>query len=178
GWWIGVVGIIGIIAACMYSAGNYSLAALGLGEVIGATFLGFVPFMLALVMQNAPIAGDMLLPGIPFVLLIASMILTNNIRDIQKDDGFRKTVPMRIGKRIAVGILYSLVIGAYLTIFILAWTKLVFWPVAMVVFALPMAIRLLRSVRKGASEEERQLGMKWSALHHWIFGLSYGAGIW
>src|SRR5699024_909427 len=98
--------------------------------------------------------------------------------DIEKDDGFRKTVPMRIGKRIAIGLLYSMVFGAYVTIIFLVLWDIAFWPVVMIVFALPMAVRLLRSVRAGANEAEGKRSMKLAALHHWIFGLSYGAGIW
>src|SRR5699024_2702632 len=141
----------GIIVAFLYSAGTKSLASLGLGELTGAIFLGFVPFLLGYAVQNSILSMQLFLPAMPFALLIASMILTNNIRDIFKDEGFRKTLAMRIGRGIAVSLLYTLIAGSYMMIIIMLGLNIVYWPVIFVVFALPMAVKLLRSVRKGAS---------------------------
>src|SRR5699024_6188484 len=44
GWWVFVLGLIGILAAAFYSAGKKSLAAIGLGETVGAIFFRLGPF--------------------------------------------------------------------------------------------------------------------------------------
>src|SRR5699024_7380574 len=98
-WWVALVGLVGIIMSFAYSAGKKSLSALGLGEIVAAVYLGFVPTILAYIMHDNFINFKIILLASPFSLLIASMILSNNIRDIKKDTGFRRTLAIRMGRK-------------------------------------------------------------------------------
>src|SRR5690625_5774300 len=110
------VGIIGIAAGYRYSAGNHSFSAIGLGEVIAAVFLGGATTILAYVVQGNSLNFSIILLSIPFATLIASMILTNNIRDIDKDRHFQKTVLIYLGRKNAVSLLIGLIITPYVSV--------------------------------------------------------------
>ncbi|MEC5423012.1 hypothetical protein QGM71_05800 [Virgibacillus sp. C22-A2] len=47
-----------------------------------------------------------------------------------------------------------------------------------VMFALPLAFRLLWSFRKHATRSDEISGMKWAARHHWVFGLLFAINLW
>ncbi|HLQ94955.1 MAG TPA: prenyltransferase [Pseudogracilibacillus sp.] len=177
GWWMFILGLVGILAASFYSAGKKSLAAIGLGETVAAVFLGFVPFMLGYAVQGAPMTPLAFIVAMPYVILISSMILTNNIRDIHKDAGFRKTVPMRTGRKSAVFVLRSLIAGAYIIVVGLVAFHILSWFVLVVFAALPKGIQLWRAVSDTAGAEQLALSMKYAALHHWHFGLLYIFGM-
>src|SRR5690625_4289559 len=112
--WIIFVGILGIIFGFSYSAGKYALSSIGLGEVVAAIFLGFVPTILAYIIQGHQIDLQIILLATPFAAVIATMILTNNIRDIKKDVGFRQTIAIKIGRKWAIRILTGLLALPYL----------------------------------------------------------------
>ncbi|AGT33784.1 1,4-dihydroxy-2-naphthoate prenyltransferase [Geobacillus genomosp. 3] len=172
------VGVVAIACGIAYSAGPRPLAALGLGELTAAICMGPVITMLAYAVHgHAPDAAVFAL-SIPFAFLIASMILTNNIRDIEKDRPFRRTLAMRLGRRNAVRLLVLLLVSAYLSI-----AALIVWHVvplfaAMTGLALPLAIRLCLCFRPGASQAEQANGMKWAARHHWAAGLLLALSLW
>lgn len=79
----------------LYSAGPRPLSALGLGEVTAAVSMGRVVTVLAYGVQRPVHGGLVWFASVPMALLIGSMILTNNIRDIEKDLPSRRTVPIR-----------------------------------------------------------------------------------
>lgn len=177
GWWVFVLGLIGILAAAFYSAGKKSLAAIGLGETVGAIFLGLVPFLLGFFIQDSSVTPVVFIAALPYILLISSMILTNNIRDIKKDEGFRRTVPMRTGRKAAVVLLRSLLIGAYAIVVVLAYFQELSWFVLVIFVAIPMGRKLWKAVSENANANKRLRSMKYAALHHWCFGLLYILGI-
>src|SRR5690625_6716823 len=64
----------------------------------------------AYVVKSNSLNFSIILLSIPFATLIASMILTNNIRDIEKDRHFRKTIAIYLGRKNAVSLLIGLII--------------------------------------------------------------------
>src|SRR5690625_842449 len=167
-----LIGIIGIYAGYKYSAGGRrSLSALGLGEVIATIFLGFVPMLLALWVQDQAFGRIAFIVACLFAILISMMILTNNIRDIDKDKEFRQTVAMRMGKRRAVQLLTVLSVSAYVLLVVLVISKILPWMTLIVLFAVPFAFHLRMAFRKSATRLEEIKGMKLVAQHHWLFSL-------
>jgi len=88
-----------MITGIKYSAGKHSLATLGLGEVVVFLFLGVVVTTLAFFVQTNIVLHYVIALSCIFGLLIATMILTNNIRDIKKDTGHRITIAVLLGVR-------------------------------------------------------------------------------
>lgn len=177
-FWIMTIGAFGFILGFMYSAGPKPLCSIGLGEIVASVVFGPVPVAIALIVQGVPIDARILAVAIPFSFLIASMILTNNIRDIKKDEGFRRTLAMMLGRKNAANLLTILLIMAYLSVFALIYLTIIPLPAALVILALPIAFRLRWCFRAGAQRKNEINGMKVAAYHHWAFGSLFAIGLW
>ncbi|QHS24388.1 1,4-dihydroxy-2-naphthoate octaprenyltransferase [Virgibacillus sp. MSP4-1] len=176
--WIAVVGAIGIVAGYYYSAGSHSLSSIGLGEITAALFLGPVTTCLAYVVQGHSLNLSVLWVSITFAVLISAMILSNNIRDMKKDETFRCTLAQRLGRVRAsyllilmLTIIYLWVLGSILSGVLPVITAISF-------LAIPVAGKLVLSYRPGAKRVEEIEGMKIAAIHHWVFGLLFSFGMW
>lgn len=177
-FWILLVGAISIIAGIYYSAGKPSLASIGAGELVAAVFLGFVVTSLAYVVQGGLFGWSIMAIAVPYSALIASMILVNNIRDMKKDEGFRRTLPITLGRRKATAVLGVLIAVPYIWLFTLMLSGVTEWTTAIALAAMPFALQLRWKLRAGAPREDEKNAMKWSAWHHWVFGLLFAFGIW
>ncbi|PKH08628.1 prenyltransferase [Planomicrobium sp. MB-3u-38] len=176
-YWILVVGAISIAAGIYYSAGKPSLASIGAGELVAAVFLGFVVTSLAFVVEGGGFNWEIIAVAFPYAALIASMILVNNIRDIEKDRGFRCTLAITFGRRKAMMLLGFLITVPYIWLLGLNASGITGWPTAIVFLALPIAFWLRWKLREGAPREDERDAMKWAAWHHWVFGLLFAFGI-
>lgn len=177
-WWVALIGSISIVFGYLYSGGKRSLSALGLGELTAAVFLGMVTTILAFVVQGHPLDGYILAVALTFAMLISTMILSNNIRDLKKDEGFRNTLPMKLGRKNAARLLSVLLVSIYSWTIFLVVIQVVPWTALLSLLAIPVALRLRWSYRLKAKREEEIKGMNWAARHHWTFGLLFAIGIW
>ncbi len=176
--WILVAGAISILFSYLYSGGPRPLSSIGFGETIAAVFLGIMVTNLSYIIQGNALDSRILLISIVFSLLIATMILTNNIRDIQKDAAFRKTSAIMLGRKPAVTLLISLLSMTYIWSFLLMIIGLLPWYALLIILALPRAKQLTQALKQDATRQEEMLGMKWAALHHWTFGILLALGVW
>lgn len=177
-WGIALVGSIGILAGLGYSAGKHSFSALGLGEVVAAIFLGFLTTILGFIVQGHVVNTDILLTAFTFAILISTMILTNNIRDIKKDVGFRQTVAMRLGKRRAIRVLTSLLGFVYVWSIVLVVSGVLPRTTLLSFGAIAVAVRLRWCFRNDAPRSDEISAMGWAGKHHWTFGLLFAFGVW
>lgn len=167
-----LIGVLGMFAGYKYSAGGkQSFSALGLGEATAAIFLGFIPVLLAYIVQEIKFEWTGFTIGFIFALLISSMILTNNIRDIYKDKGFRQTIAIRIGKNRSVLLLMALITGVYLSGTLLIISQILPPHVLIFYLAIPFAYRLIKALTKNNLNEINVNLMKLATKHHWIFSL-------
>jgi len=176
--WIIPVGIVSIFAGIKYSAGKHAFASIAMGEVIAFLFLGVVVTVLAYVVQTNIMTAEIVIAGVFFGLLIASMILTNNIRDIEKDKPFRKTLAILLGRKRAIQLLKTGIVLLYVSVIFVTLSGLLSMKVLLVMLALPMGMKLLRSFQKKVNVEKEAQVMKWAALHHMAFGLLFALAVW
>lgn len=176
--WIIPAGVAGIIFGYLYSAGPRPLCSIGLGETVAFTFLGPVVTILSYIVQGYTLDLTIAAVSLPFAFVIASMILTNNIRDIEKDHTFRNTLATLLGRKHAVRLLITLLTLPYLSVVALILAGVVPSSSVIVLLALPAAVRLRWSFREDAARADELSGMKWAAWHHWAFGLLFALGVW
>lgn len=176
--WILIMGGVGVLCGYKYSAGPRSLSSLGLAEVIAFIFLGFFPVFVGYVVQTHSLDVTIISLALPYSLVSSTMLLTNNIRDIQKDENIRRTVAMRLGRNRAVFTLTIILALAYLSVFILIFTNIISPLAFITMLALPAALRLRWLLRHGASRADVMKSMKCVAIHHWIFGMALAFSIW
>lgn len=176
-FWILFIGVFSISAGIWYSAGKPSLSSIGAGELVAAIFLGFVVTALAHIVGGGNLDWTVAAISVPYAFLIASMIMVNNIRDIRKDLGFRRTLAIALGRRKTLWLLSFFLAVPYLWLFVLMFTGIAGAGAAIALCAMPIALQLRWNMREEASQAEKEIAMKWSAWHHWAFGLLFAFGL-
>lgn len=143
------LGIVGMAAGIAYTAAplNYKYKALGEFSV----FLMWGPLMVtgAYYVQQQAVSADALLISIPFGVLVALVLLANNIRDVRYDRSKGiQTLAILLGERRGVSLYLSLIVAAYLAVVIMA----VFGPLSawslVVLLSTPLAVKLLRQMAR------------------------------
>ena len=100
-WWMVLVGEVAIWAATHYTLGKKPYGYVGLGDLFVFIFFGLVSVLGSFFVLVHDIHWYYLLPASGIGLLSVAVLNVNNIRDMQSDEGVRKTVPLRIGMRCA-----------------------------------------------------------------------------
>jgi 1,4-dihydroxy-2-naphthoate octaprenyltransferase len=96
------LGLLSLFGVYAYSGGKKPLASLGLGEVAVFLYFGYLAIMASYVLQTNEFNTHLFLPSTQMGLLIAAIMLVNNIRDIESDKiAGKATLAVRIGDRYA-----------------------------------------------------------------------------
>jgi 1,4-dihydroxy-2-naphthoate octaprenyltransferase len=141
------LGIIGTAAGITYTAAplNYKYKALGEFSV----FLMWGPLMVtgAYYDQQQAVSADALLISFPFGVLVALVLLANNIRDVVYDRSKGiLTLAIVLGERKGISVYLALIVAAYLAVMIMSvFGPLTIWSL-IVLLSSPLAIRLLRQM--------------------------------
>ncbi len=149
GWVVLGIGLAGLLAGLTYTAPPLKYKYVALGEV--SVFLMWGPFMVegAYFVQRQSLSLQALWVSLPFGVLVALVLLANNIRDIDHDRqrGIR-TLAILLGRRMGLQTYLALVVLAYAGILALALAGvLTLW--GLIIFiSLPLAIKLLRQMTR------------------------------
>lgn len=115
GWPILAIGVACILASLAYSGGPFPLASHGLGDLFVFIFFGIVAVCGTYYVQALTVTVQVLWLSVPVGLLITSIIVVNNLRDIPTDrKSGKKTLAVILGERGTKLEYLSLVIGAYI----------------------------------------------------------------
>ncbi|MBW2650552.1 MAG: prenyltransferase, partial [Deltaproteobacteria bacterium] len=149
GWTILVIGTAGAFAGLFYTAPPFRYKYRGLGEI--STFLMWGPLMVegAYFVQRQTLSVDAFWVSLPFGVLVALVLLANNIRDAADDEKRNiKTLPIITGRQRGIWIYVALVVFAYVSVVLMAFTgPLNLWSL-MVLISLPLFFSLLRRMIK------------------------------
>lgn len=138
-WWLLVVGGIAMLVGYLYTGGPYPIAYTPFGELFSGLFMGFLIVIIAFYIQTGTVTTDAILLSVPSTLLVAAIMMSNNIRDIVGDAASgRKTLAILAGRPAAVNILLGFFVLSYV------------WIAAMVLFGMitPWALLVFLSILK------------------------------
>ena len=115
GWPVIVIGVLSIVSGIMYTAGKYSLAYIGLGDLFVLIFFGPVAVGGTYYVQTLEINTSVLIAGIAPGLLAVAILLVNNIRDREEDrQAEKKTIVVRFGRSFGIACYGICILGAAL----------------------------------------------------------------
>ena len=144
-----VVGVACFAAGYLYTGGPRPYGYYGLGEVFVFVFFGVVATVGSAYVQLDRVTGLAVGASIPVGFLATALLVVNNLRDIPTDAmSGKRTLAVRMGDGATRAMYVALVIGAFLSIPLLAVPR----PWAFVaVLAVPAAARPLRRISRGAT---------------------------
>ena len=151
GWPMAVIGAISIFFGIMYTAGRYSLAYVGLGDLFVLVFFGPVAvagtyYVQALTLQPAVIVAG-LAPG----FISVGILVVNNLRDIEEDrQASKRTLAVRFGLTFA-RIEYLLAIVAAAAVPVFLW-QMNYLPYGVLIASLMLAPGIGMARRLGSLE--------------------------
>ncbi|MCK4934125.1 MAG: 1,4-dihydroxy-2-naphthoate polyprenyltransferase [Simkaniaceae bacterium] len=121
GWMMAFIACLAIVLGVLYTAGPFSLAYMGLGDLFVFIFFGPVATSGTYFLQTRTLSKDVLIAGIAPGLLSMAILIVNNLRDIEEDKrACKKTTAVRFGKNFGAfqylfSILFSGIIPLLLT---------------------------------------------------------------
>lgn len=114
-WWIALIGSVSMLVGYFYTGGPLPIAYTPFGELFSGLFMGTVIIGVSYFIQTLTITGDVILISIPVTLFVSSIMLTNNIRDLESDkENGRKTLAILLGRTKAIRFLGLLFIISFI----------------------------------------------------------------
>ncbi len=171
------VGMVGVAAVVLYTAGPLPLSHIGLGEV--TAFLCFGPLMTF--GTYYAISGQdnlqALLAGVPLGFTVAAILHANNMRDIEADRAVNKrTLAVRFGLKGAFIEFNILIYGAYVASAALIIAGAMPLPTLLVFVTLWEAVWLVRVTTRSKDAQALHRAQGRTARLHWWLGLVLAAG--
>ncbi len=146
GWPILAIGIASIVSAVMYTAGPWSIAYNGLGDVFAFLFFGPVAVVGTYYVQALHVSTTAMLASIPVGAIVTAILVVNNHRDIDTDRAAgKRTLAVRIG-RTATRWEYAALLAAAYVVPLAQAVAAARWQGGLVVLSLPPAVRLIRTI--------------------------------
>jgi 1,4-dihydroxy-2-naphthoate octaprenyltransferase len=148
GWLLLAVGAASILAGVLYTGGPRPYGYEGLGEVFVFLFFGIVAVTGSYFVQRRGLPWQAFALSVPVGLLIAAILVVNNIRDIDTDRrAGKRTLAVRLGRERTRVLFAAMVAAAFVTSW-LPWVAGSLSPWLFVTAAsAPLAVGVVRVVR-------------------------------
>ena len=177
-WWLAVVGLACMCVGYLYTGGPFPISYTPFGELASGLVMGMVIVLISFFIQTGSVSVDSILISTPIMLLVGSINLANNIRDLNGDkDHGRKTLAVLFGKEKAVSFLAAMFVLSYLWVFTLIGFSIISPWIILVVFSIPKAIRAIKGFRENTTPIKMMPAMKATSQTNTIFGFLLSIGI-
>jgi 1,4-dihydroxy-2-naphthoate octaprenyltransferase len=173
--WLLLMGILAIAAGYFYASGPWPISSTPFGELFVFLIMGPLEIAATELATLGQITAQAWLVSLPVGLLVASILLGNNLRDRVKDGHFgRRTIPVVLGAEGGFVVLKIAVAAAFLSIIVFAIARQLPVTTLLVLLAVPLAIYSVRMLTRsdGTKRAVPILGRL-----HIVFGLLLSLGI-
>ncbi|QBP40584.1 1,4-dihydroxy-2-naphthoate polyprenyltransferase [Paenisporosarcina antarctica] len=177
-WLLAVVGAVAMAIGYLYTGGPYPIAYTPFGELFSGIFMGMLIVLIAFFIQTGDITTIALLLSVPSMLLVAAIMLSNNIRDLDGDkESGRKTMAILIGRKRAIDVLLALFVVSYVWIIVLVIFGVVTPWALLIMLSVKKPVRAILIFKRKVHNFEVAPAMKDTALTNTIFGFLLGLGL-
>lgn len=136
-----LLGAVAILAGILYSEGPFPISSTPFGELLVAVVMGPIEVFSANLAASGEISNLAFVFSIPVGLMIASILLTNNLRDLDNDRAHgRRTLAVLVGRKLGSFILFMLIMSTFLWSFPVFLLFPISASVFLVWFAFPAAL--------------------------------------
>ncbi|HLR52410.1 MAG TPA: 1,4-dihydroxy-2-naphthoate polyprenyltransferase [Candidatus Avamphibacillus sp.] len=177
-WWIAVIGSAGMLIGYLYTGGPLPIAYTPFGELFSGFIMGTVIIGISYYIQTLELTADVILISIPIAIFIATIMLSNNIRDLDNDkEGGRKTIAILLGRKNAVRFQGLLFITAYgLTAIYIILGMLPIWSVITFIGVFK-AMDVIKKFKGKTRPLEMMPAMAATGKHNTIYGFLLGISL-
>lgn len=176
-WLLLPLGLFCVGVSYFYSAGPHPLSRTPFGDIASGLTMGFILVYIMVYIWTGTWYGGAFLPALASFLLIASILMTNNIRDLDNDQAHgRRTLAIRLGRRRAITLLQRVIY------FVMVWTflgtigHLYPWPALVALLALVPGQKVIDTLEKATTPHEADVAMsymgKCTTLYHLLLSLA------
>jgi len=177
-WLLLVVGAISMAVGYFYTGGPYPISSTPFGELFSGLFMGMLIVLIAVYIQVGSVPTFAILLSVPSALLVAAIMLSNNIRDLVEDTaGGRKTMAILVGRKSAITILASYFVLSYLWIIGLVLLQLITPWCLLVLLSIKKPIHAIKLFKQTDNSVQVAPAMKDTALTNTIFVFLLGIGL-
>ncbi len=179
-WWLILVGVSAILSAWFYTGGPRPYGYLGFGEVFVFVYFGVVATVGSSYIQVEEFRSLPVLLSVPVGLLATALLVTNNLRDLEKDKATGKnTLAVRIGDRRTRTLYLVLVYSAPLAVAGMGLLNVdVILTLCATFLILAVVHPVARRVSHGAQGQQLIQVLEHTGRNHLAFGVLVSASLW
>ncbi len=149
GWFILILGLIGLISGYFYTAPPFRWAHRGIGEVFIGLNFGVLCVLGSYYVQTQRFSWEALLASLPLALLITEVLIINEIPDLHADKAVGKNhLVVRLGKRKSAILYTILLLSTYLIILALVLIRLFPLMTLITFITAPLALKIALNALK------------------------------
>lgn len=177
-WWYIPAGIICILISFLYSGGPKPISRTPFGEISSGIAMGFAIVLITGFAWTRELSLAFLIPALPATLLVGSIMLTNNIRDIRNDEKHgRRTLPIVLGRDRAISLMSITYIFNFF--WICAWIYLKVLPISalLALLAIIPAFKTIKTFYTHVDEIKLDKAMGTTAGASMLYQLLLGIGL-
>jgi 1,4-dihydroxy-2-naphthoate octaprenyltransferase len=177
-WWIAVIGGFSMVIGYLYTGGPYPIAYTPFGEIFSGLFMGPVIILITFYIQTGFITLQGFLTSVPIGVLIGAILMSNNIRDLDKDkEKGRKTLAILLGREKAIKFLAGMFIFSYLWVFFLVVAGYLYFWALLCCVSIPKARLAINKFKGKKLPIEMMPAMKLTSETNTLFGIFLAFGI-
>ena len=177
-WYYVPAGFVCILISFLYSGGPKPISRTPFGEISSGIAMGLAIVLITGYAWTRELSLALLIPAIPSTLLVGSIMLTNNIRDIRNDESHgRRTLPIVLGRERALSLMSIMYIFNF--IWIVAWIIVghMTWFSLLAFLAIPLAFKTVYTLSTKTDEFQLDKAMGTTAGAAMIYQLMWSIGL-
>lgn len=177
-WWYIPAGIICILISFLYSGGPKPISRTPFGEISSGIAMGFAIVLITGFAWTRELSLAFLIPALPATLLVGSIMLTNNIRDIRNDEKHgRRTLPIVLGRDRAISLMSITYIFNFFWIGAWIYLKVLPIPALLALLAFIPAFKTIKTFYTHVDEIKLDKAMGTTAGAAMLYQLLLGIGL-
>jgi 1,4-dihydroxy-2-naphthoate octaprenyltransferase len=178
GWLLLAVGAASILAGVLYTGGPRPYGYEGLGELFVFLFFGVVAVTGSYYVQRRSLPWEAFVLAIPVGLMIAAILVVNNIRDIDSDRRANKrTLAVRLGRERTRSMFVAMLAVAFAS-GLICWLAGPLSPwLLLTVLAVPLAVRVARTVWTHSDGPTLNAALAQTGILALLYCLALSAGV-
>lgn len=177
-WWYIPAGIICILISFLYSGGPKPISRTPFGEISSGIAMGFAIVLITGYAWTRELSLAFLIPALPATLLVGSIMLTNNIRDIRNDEKHgRRTLPIILGRDRAISLMSIAYIFNFIWIGAWIYLKVLPIPALLTLIAIIPAFKTIKTFYTQVDEIKLDKAMGTAAGAAILYQLLLGIGL-